>query len=117
MAQAVPYWRLSGFYFAYFAYVGALSPYFSLYLQRLGLGAMAISVLLALQQMMRMLGPNIWGRMADTRGARLSLLRISMLLMAASFCCLFFAQQFAGLFAVLAVMSFFGSAAMPRMSR
>ncbi len=113
MAQAVPYWRLSGFYFAYFAYVGALSPYFSLYLQRLGLGAMAISVLLALQQMMRMLGPNIWGRMADTRGARLSLLRISMLLMAASFCCLFFAQQFAGLFAVLAVMSFFGSAAMP----
>jgi PPP family 3-phenylpropionic acid transporter len=74
---------------------------------------MAISVLLALQQMMRMLGPNIWGRMADARGARLSLLRISMLLMAASFCCLFFTGQFAGLFAVLAVMSFFGSAAMP----
>lgn len=113
MAQAVPYWRLSGFYFAYFAYVGALSPYFSLYLQHLGLGAMAISVLLALQQMMRMLGPNIWGRLADAGAARLSLLRMSMLLMSASFCCLFFADSFAGIFAVLAVMSFFGSAAMP----
>lgn len=113
MAQTVPYWRLSGFYFAYFAYVGALSPYFSLYLQHLGLGALAISVLLALQQMMRMLGPNLWGRIADTRGARLSLLRVSMLMMAASFCCLFFAESFFGLFAVMAIMSFFGSAAMP----
>ena len=113
MAQTVPYWRLSGFYFAYFAYVGALSPYFSLYLQHLGLGALAISVLLALQQMMRMLGPNLWGRIADTRGTRLSLLRLSMLLMAASFCCLFFAESFFGLFAVMAIMSFFGSAAMP----
>ncbi|MCX7153570.1 MAG: MFS transporter [Proteobacteria bacterium] len=113
MTQAVPYWRLSAFYFAYFAYVGAFSPYFSLYLQHLGLGAFAISVLLALQQMMRMLGPNFWGRMADASGARLKLLRLSMLLMAASFCCLLFAQSFAGLFAVMALMSFFGSAAMP----
>ena len=113
MTQAVPYWRLSGFYFAYFAYVGAFSPYFSLYLQHLGLGAFAISVLLALQQMMRMLGPNFWGRMADAGGARLALLRLAMLLMVASFCCLFFTQSFAGLFAVMALMSFFGSAAMP----
>jgi PPP family 3-phenylpropionic acid transporter len=113
MTQHVPYWRLSAFYFAYFAYVGAFSPYFSLYLQHLGLGALAISALLGLQQMMRMLGPNLWGRMADAGVGRLGLLRLSMVLMVASFGCLFFAQGFAGLFAVMALMSFFSSAAMP----
>ncbi len=113
MTQYVPYWRLSAFYFAYFAYVGAFSPYFSLYLQHLGLGTFAISALLGLQQMMRMLGPNLWGRMADARGGRLGLLRLAMVLMAASFSCLFLARDFASLFAVMALMSLFGSAAMP----
>ena len=32
----IPYWRLSGYYFFYFAFVGAFSPYFSLYLQSIG---------------------------------------------------------------------------------
>lgn len=113
MTQRVPYWRLSAFYFAYFAYVGAFSPYFSLYLQHLGLGAVAISAMLGLQQLMRMLGPNLWGRMADAGAGRVALLRLSMVLMVASFCCLFLAEGFAGLFAVMALMSFFSSAAMP----
>jgi PPP family 3-phenylpropionic acid transporter len=27
--QALPYWRLAGVYFFYFAYLGAFAPYFS----------------------------------------------------------------------------------------
>ena len=42
----VPSSRLAAFYFAYFGYVGAFSPYFGLYLQDLGHGAAAIGVLL-----------------------------------------------------------------------
>mgnify|MGYP000166749854 CR=1 FL=1 len=34
----IPYWRLSGYYFFYFAFVGAFSPYFGLYLLAMGRG-------------------------------------------------------------------------------
>ncbi len=35
----VPYWRLSGFYFAYFALLGATAPYLGLYFHHLGFSA------------------------------------------------------------------------------
>ena len=44
----IPYWRLSGYYFFYFAFVGAFSPYFSLYLQSVGSTAAQIAVLMSL---------------------------------------------------------------------
>jgi PPP family 3-phenylpropionic acid transporter len=40
----VPYWRLSAFYFFYFALVGALSPFLGLYLADIGLTAYAIGL-------------------------------------------------------------------------
>ena len=33
--QHVPYWRLSAYYFAYFAFLGVFTPYFALYLHAL----------------------------------------------------------------------------------
>lgn len=44
----IPYWRLSGYYFFYFAFVGAFSPYFGLYLQSIGSSAAQIAVLMSL---------------------------------------------------------------------
>ena len=35
--SSLPYWRLSGFYFFYFAFVGAMSPFWGLYLQIAGI--------------------------------------------------------------------------------
>jgi hypothetical protein len=40
-------WRLSSFYFLYYAFLGAMMPYWSLYLQAVGLDAAAIGVVLA----------------------------------------------------------------------
>ena len=57
----LPYWRLSGFYFFYFAFVGAMSPFWGLYLQSLAFNAFQIGVLMSLLQVMRMFAPNIWG--------------------------------------------------------
>ena len=57
----VPYWRLSAFYFAYFAYVGTAAPYFSLYLASLGLAAAQIGVLLSLGALGRFLLAHIVG--------------------------------------------------------
>ena len=40
----LPYWRLSGFYFFYFASLGVLVPYWALYLKSLGFSALQIGI-------------------------------------------------------------------------
>ena len=44
----LPYWRLAGTYFFYFAYLGAFAPYFSLYVSSLGIIAAGIGIIMAL---------------------------------------------------------------------
>ncbi len=44
----MPYWRLSGFYFFFFASLGVLVPYWGLYLKSLGFSALEIGQLVAL---------------------------------------------------------------------
>ncbi|WP_419582672.1 MFS transporter, partial [Thiolapillus sp.] len=44
----MPYWRLSAFYFFYFAALGTLMPYWGLYLQSLGFDAFAIGSLMSI---------------------------------------------------------------------
>ena len=61
MRAALPYWRLSGFYFFYFALLGATAPYWALYLAELGFSAARIGELLAIPMLMRCLAPNLWG--------------------------------------------------------
>jgi len=109
----VPYWRLSAFYFAYFAYVGALAPYFSLYLASLGLAAAQIGVLLSLGSLMRVIGPNFWGWAADRTQRRARILAFTLVLGGACFAGFFFVRSFWGLFGLLLATGFFASASMP----
>ena len=51
--QPIPYWRLSGFYFFHFAFIGAFAPYWSLYLKSLSFGAFQIGVLMSLLHVTR----------------------------------------------------------------
>ena len=44
----MPYWRLSSFYLFYFGALGALVPFWGLYLQDRGLSAAAIGSLMAI---------------------------------------------------------------------
>jgi len=109
----VPYWRLSAFYFAYFAYVGALAPYFSLYLASLGLTAAQIGVLLSLGSLTRVVGPNFWGWVADRTQRRARIVSLTLALGGACFAGFFFVRSFWGLFALLIATGFFSSASMP----
>ncbi|ATE62462.1 MFS transporter [Thauera sinica] len=111
----LPYWRLSAYYFAYFAFVGAFSPYFALYLESLSLSAADIAILMSLMQVMRVLAPALWGWLAERLGMRLPIVRASALLSLAGFSLFFATDSFAGLFAAMALMSFFWSAALPLM--
>lgn len=109
----VPYWRLSAYYFFYFAFIGAFSPYFTLYLQSLRFSAWDIGVLMSLMQVMRLLAPNLWGWLADRLGAKTPIVRGAALMSLAGFSCFFFAQGFAGFFTGMALLAFFWSAALP----
>ncbi len=109
----LPYLRLSALYLAYFAFVGAFAPYFSLYLRWIGASAWDIGVLLSLMQAVRVFGPNFWAWFADHHGAKRALLRASLALAALVFCGALATRSFWGLFVVLAALSFFSSAANP----
>ncbi|MHB9119458.1 MAG: MFS transporter [Burkholderiales bacterium] len=111
--RTIPYWRLSGFYFFYFAFVGAMSPYWGLYLKSLEFNAFQIGVLMSLLQVMRIFGPNAWGWLADHLGRRVLIVQIAVVASLASYVGVFFGNGFLWLFAVMSLMSFFWSASLP----
>ncbi len=112
---ALPYRRLAGFYFFYFAYLGAFAPFFSLYLEAAGHGAVAIGILLSLPQVTRIVAPHLWGWLADRTSYRLRVVRYTGLVGLACFLGVFAGSSFALLFVVLSLMTFFWSAALPLM--
>lgn len=109
----LPYWRLSAYYFSYFAFVGAFSPYFTLYLQSVSLSAADIAVLMSLMQVMRVVAPGMWGWLAEHSGRRLTIIRVSAWASLAGFSVFFVTTRFEGLFVAMALMAFFWSAALP----
>lgn len=111
--QSLPYWRLSAWYFFYFAFIGVFAPYFTLYLQSLRLTAWDIGVLMSLMQIMRMLAPNLWGALADRIGRRTVVVRIAAVLSAAGSLIFLTATGFWGLFLGMAILAFFWSASLP----
>ena len=107
------YWRIAGFYFFYFAFVGMFSPYWSLYLKSIEFNAVQIGVLMSVQPVMRMLSPAMWGWLADRLGNRLIVVQIAAFGSALCYLGVFFTTDYYGLLLVLALMSFFWSASMP----
>src|SRR5258706_13459096 len=65
MVRGSFYQRLSSFYFCYFAFIGAFAPYFALYLKSLGYSAAEIGMLLAVNPVAPIFGPNLWGWLSD----------------------------------------------------
>jgi len=111
--HALPYWRLSTYYFFYFAFIGAFSPYFGLYLQTQGLTAWEIGLLMSQMQLMRLLGPNVWGWLADRRQRRVPIVQLAALVSLLGFSAFFWVRHLSGMLAAMAVLAFFWSAALP----
>ena len=76
-SQVLPRRRLAGFYFFYFAYLGAFAPFFSLYLEAVGMSAVNIGLLMALPQLTRIVAPHLWGWLADRGASRLRIVRLT----------------------------------------
>ncbi|MCH2219319.1 MAG: MFS transporter, partial [Dechloromonas sp.] len=95
--HSLPYWRLSGYYFFYFAFIGAFSPYFGLYLQSLSFSAWDIGLLMSQMQLMRLFGPNLWGWLADRFGRRLFIIRLAGVIGLAGFTAFFWLDRLPGM--------------------
>jgi PPP family 3-phenylpropionic acid transporter len=108
------YWRLSGFYFFYFAALGALIPYWGLYLKSLGFGVVEIGELVAIIMATKIIAPNIWGWIADHTGRRMRIVRIACLLATLSFAGVFIGHGYWLLVLVMSLFSFFWNAALPQ---
>lgn len=114
MTRALPYWRLSGFYFAYFALLGGVAPFLALYFHHLGFSAARIGELIAIPMIMRCLAPSLWGWLGDRTGQRLLIVRLGALATAVCFTGIFLRQDYLWLAIVMALHSFFWHAVLPQ---
>ena len=108
-----PYWRLSAYYFAYFAFLGVFSPYFGLYLQSRAFSAWDIGLLMSQMQLMRLFGPYLWGALADRLGKRLFVIRLTSVGTLVAFSAFFWIKRFDAYMAAMAILAFFWSASLP----
>lgn len=102
--------QLAGFYFFYFALLGAMVPYLGLYFESQGLTLWEISQLMSILMFTKVLAPNIWGWIADSTGKRLLLVRLGSVLAALSFSGFFYAEGFWSYAGIIVVYSFFWNA-------
>ena len=110
MITDVPYWRLSGFYFFYFALVGALNPYLGLYLSDIGFAAYAIGLVNAVLMGTKIVAPNIWGWLCDYTGQRIRIITLGCLCATVFFTGLFFSQSLLIILVITFLYSFFWNA-------
>lgn len=113
-ANKTPYWRLSGFYFFYFASLGALVPYWNLYLKELDYSASETGILIGILMATKVIAPNIWGWIADHTGKRMTIVRIGCLIAAITYAGNLIDQQFWWLVFIILIFSFFWNAALPQ---
>jgi PPP family 3-phenylpropionic acid transporter len=109
----VPYARLSGFYFFYFAILGAFLPYWPLYLQSAGYDPVRIGWIMAILPATKIVSPSLWGWLADRTGRTLRVIRWTAFLSLGSFVAVFGAEDFIRLAAAMAAFTFFWNATLP----
>ncbi len=106
--------RLAGFYFLFFAAVGAFLPYWSLYLEGIGLDARHIGALVALGMAVRIVTPNLWGWIADRRGRRMGVIRAGACVALGCFALVPLARDPLVLGAIIVLYSIFWTAVLPQ---
>jgi PPP family 3-phenylpropionic acid transporter len=110
----VPYWRLSSFYLFYFAALGALIPFWTLYLSWLGFSSIEIGQLMAIPTATKIVAPYLWGWLGDHIGRRMAIVRTGSLLAFLTFLLVFWLTDYAGLALAMSLFSFFWNAVLPQ---
>jgi len=113
-SSVVPYWRLSGFYFFYFASLGVLVPYWGLYLKSLGYNSLTIGSLIAILPATKLIAPYIWGWLADHTRRSMLIIRVASVLALFSFSLVLVNQELWWLAFAMVLFSFFWNATLPQ---
>ena len=87
-------WAFGAFFFLYFAYIGLMSPYASLYFAERGFGALEIAALMSMLQVTRILGPFSWGWLSDYLSNRVGIMRFCAALACITFLAIFYLQDY-----------------------
>ena len=103
----------AAFFFFYFAYIGLMSPYLSLYFSSRNFGAIEIAALMSMFQITRILGPFAWGWLADVRRDRLGIMRITSCLAVIVFLGIFYLETYVYLLIWLFLLNTVISSLMP----
>ncbi|WIO75551.1 MFS transporter [Porticoccaceae bacterium LTM1] len=111
----VPYWRLSSFYFWYFALLGVLSPYWALYFQSEGFSAEQIGLLLGTMMGTKVVAPNLWAWLSEQSGKPLRILRLGVFLALLCFSVMLWPLSFTLALLVIIGYSFFVNAILPQL--
>lgn len=112
--MALPYWRLSSFYFFYFATLGAFLPFWSLYLKQIGFAATQIGELTAMLVATKIIAPYLWGWLADKTGRSIGLIRFMALLSLLFFSGFLLRRDYQWMALVTVTFSFFWNATLPQ---
>lgn len=110
----IPYWRLSSFYFLYFATLGSFVPYWSLYLKDRGFNPVEIGELTALIVATKIISPNLWGWIADHTGKSLRIIRLASFFSVLFFSSFLYANGYFWFAWITIAFSFFWNASMPQ---
>ena len=106
-------WAFGSFFFLYFAYVGLVSPYASLFFLERGFSVIEIAVLMSMLQITRIVGPFSWGWLSDYLSDRIGIIRFCACLAAVTFLCIFFLKSYIAFFIWMFVLHTILSSLMP----
>lgn len=107
--------RLSTSYFFYFAILGLISPYLSVFLDGKGFSSVELGEIFAILTATKIVAPSLWAILADKTGQKLLIIRLGALLALLSFILLFWLNSYWPISFCLALFSLFWTAILPQL--
>jgi len=101
------------FLFFYYAHAGTFATYAPLFFAGRGMDVAQVSVLMSMIQVLRIVGPNVWGYVADHSQRRVLVLRMAGVAALTAFSGFFFGQTFTQFLLAMIVLNLFTSAQAP----
>tara|TARA_R110001592_G_scaffold14589_3_gene65007 strand:- start:4152 stop:5348 length:1197 start_codon:yes stop_codon:yes gene_type:complete len=107
--------RLSSSYFFYFAILGLISPYLSVFLDGKGFNSLELGEIFAILTATKIVAPSLWAILADKTGQQLLIIRLGALSALLSFMLLFWLDSYWPISFSLALFSLFWTAILPQL--
>jgi len=101
------------FLFCYYAHAGTWSTYATLFFAEHGMTVGQIGILMSMIQVLRIIGPNVWGYVADHYDRRVTVLRMAGFAALLGFSGFFFGSTFGHFMLAMIVLNLFTSGQAP----